>query len=191
MADNQLSSHRHDGDELQSSQPQSRRAHRPESTIVQSFSADLDSMFGLNSEVDDLQQTVERKKSTVSSSERELLELEARLRETEERLARVSNSRHASPSRAPPPPPPTSAPPPQPQQHPLAQRPTYPDSRPPTAPRPQSQRAPDTQTLMQGMPGALPPDNPPPEPPKYATSSGTANEYVMVERGGARERGYA
>nr|POE83322.1 hypothetical protein CFP56_69328 [Quercus suber] len=34
---------------------------------------------------------------------------------------------------------------------------------------------------MQGMPGALPPDNPPPEPPKYATSSGTSNEFRVRE----------
>ncbi|KAK3056890.1 hypothetical protein LTR09_001928 [Extremus antarcticus] len=165
---------------VQSSPGNGYKHSRVTSTVAQSFAADLDSMFGLSTGgpsggLETLSQTVEEKKEKVSSGQTELEQLEARLRETEQRLARVS--RNSSPSRpgagrtvsgnatgvA------------QPQEHPFAQRPTYPDDRPPTgASRPQAARE-DTQQLMQGMPGAMP-----------QTPTGQANgrdDYVMVDKG--------
>ncbi|KAK4634083.1 hypothetical protein CLAFUW4_01413 [Fulvia fulva] len=166
--------------------PTQRFNTRPESTIAQNFASDLDAMFGLDSGgVDDLSRTVEEKKQTVTTGEQQLQELEAKLRETEERLARVS--RHNSPSRhalptanadndqagdgAPRP-------------SPLAQKPTYPADRPPTAgDRPQSGRA-DTQTMMAGVPGAMPPHTPQP-------NGGSHDSYVMVDRSAAQaQRSY-
>lgn len=113
----------------------------------------------------------------MTSGHQELQELEARLRETEQRLARVS--RGNSPAR-----PANTAVPritSDKQQvsggatgtSPLAQKPTYPADRPPTGGRPQNVRE-DTQNLMAGMPGAMP------QTPgqQYSGSS----EYVMVDR---------
>ncbi|KAH0353293.1 hypothetical protein KCU83_g3308, partial [Aureobasidium melanogenum] len=67
---------------------------RPESIAARNFSDDLDSLFGLNSgtTLGNLSFTVQEKKRTVSTREEELAEIEARLRETEERLARAANS---------------------------------------------------------------------------------------------------
>ncbi|KAI7225042.1 hypothetical protein KC330_g9204, partial [Hortaea werneckii] len=60
-----------------------------ESTVVQSFSADLDSMFGLGEgpAFGQLAQDVQQKQQTVTSASSELEKLEAKLRETEQRLA--------------------------------------------------------------------------------------------------------
>lgn len=104
----------------------------------------------------------------MSSGERELQELEARLREAEQRLARVSSD--SSPSRAvgsgsenrqaagdaarP---------------HPLAQRPSYPADRPPT-----SDQRDTAQPMMTGMPAA-------------SQQLNGSTEYVMVDR---TQRGY-
>lgn len=178
-----------------------------QSTIVQSFSADLDSMFGLGSGepsvgVDHLEQTVEekyvrlyarpkalcltaRRKQVVTSASTELQKLEAKLRETEQRLAQVA--RGSSPQRQANTGAPRSYPEKQqamsgaPGPSPLAQKPTYPADRPPTGSRPQATRE-DTRTLMAGMPGAMP------ETPRQYSGS---NDYVMVDRSSGRsERGY-
>ncbi|KAI5369587.1 hypothetical protein Slin15195_G004620 [Septoria linicola] len=156
---------------------QPRRA-RPESTIAQSFAADLDSMFGLG-EMDTLSRTIEEKKSTVSTGQLQLQELEARLRETEQRLAKVS--RQNSPARRAEIGAPNTAtddnqtadnaarP------SPLAQKPIYPADRPPTADRPPSTRA-DAKNIVSNVPQQ-----------QYNGS----NEYVMVDRsGGQAQRGY-
>lgn len=155
------------------------------STVAQNFAADLDSMFGLNtSSVATLSQNVEEKyampmtdydstlianrKANVTSGQSELEQLEAKLRETEQRLAKVS--RQNSPSRQAE----TGAA--QKQPSPLAQNPTYPDDRPPTGGRPQSKRD-DADTKVQGMPGAMP------------ETQGQVNgrdDYVMVENRSGR-----
>lgn len=120
----------------------------------------------------------------MSSGEQQLQELEAKLRETEERLARVS--RQSSPSRQANTAVPRTHPDSKPatdgavKTSPLAQKPTYPADRPATAERPTTERA-DTQTLMSNMPGALP------GTPQHNGSS----EYVMVDRSAAQaQRGY-
>lgn len=127
------------------------------------------------------------RKQTVTTGEQQLQELEAKLRETEERLARVS--RQNSPSRQVN----TAVP----RTHseskqatdgaakpsPLAQKPIYPADRAPTAgERPPTERA-DTQEMMRNIPGALP------ETPQ--SQYGGSNEYVMVDRNaGQAQRGY-
>ncbi|CAD0111426.1 unnamed protein product [Aureobasidium uvarum] len=67
---------------------------RPESIAARNFSDDLDSLFGLNSgtTLGNLSFTVQEKSRTVSTREEELAAIEARLRETEERLARAAHS---------------------------------------------------------------------------------------------------
>lgn len=115
----------------------------------------------------------------MTSGQTELEQLEARLRETEQRLAKVS--RHNSPSRSGNTGATTESPrdaSQQQQTHPFAQRPTFPDDRPPTgASRPQVDRE-DTQQLMQGMPGAMP------QTPKERTNG--REDYIMVDKGGSR-----
>ena len=120
------------------------------------------------------------RKANVTSGQSELEKLEAKLRETEQRLARVS--RGNSPARqADSGAPlkdnvPTTAPT-QRREHPFAQRPTYPDDRPPTGGnRPQTQRE-TTQEMMANMPGAMP------EEPEQV---GGREDYVMVDNGRGR-----
>jgi len=84
---------------------------QPESNVADSFTQDLDSMFGLSntapstttndnsaesSNIGGLTETVEEKKRTVDSQNEELAAIESRLRATEERLARASRSFPAS-----------------------------------------------------------------------------------------------
>ena len=120
----------------------------------------------------------------MTTGQSELEQLEARLRETEQRLARVS--RQNSPSR--------------PQQatsgataadknntaalrgdgeqrqpHPLAQKPTFPADRPPTGKRQ------DTQQMMKDMPGAMPGT-----PGAGTPGAGRGEDYVMVDEGRQR-----
>ena len=111
------------------------------------------------------------RKANVSSGQSELEELEARLRATEQRLAKVS--RQNSPSREAQAGADTAASNEPAQQYtsPLAHRPMYPDDRPPTAPRPQTGRE-NTQEKMSKMPGAMP------ETPREVSSR---DDYVMVE----------
>ncbi|KAF2768209.1 hypothetical protein EJ03DRAFT_328573, partial [Teratosphaeria nubilosa] len=148
------------------------RHPRPSSTIVQSFSADLDSMFGLGGPVNvgQLEQTVEEKKQGLSDADRQLQELEAKLRETEQRLAQVS--RGNSPARQTDAGAVRSAPPiPQQSGHsqastsPLAQRPVFPADRPPTG------REDTAQNFGSHMAGGMP-----------GTPRAASNDYVMVDQ---------
>ncbi|KAK5175019.1 uncharacterized protein LTR77_000155 [Saxophila tyrrhenica] len=163
---------------------------RVTSTVAQSFADDLDSMFGLgmggssvrttegaapaaegsgNGEgLNTLSETVEAKKEKVTSGQTELEKLEARLRETEQRLAKVS--RQNSPSR--PANGGAASDGSDKQAHPFARRPTYPDDRPPTgaSSRPTAERE-NTTEMMKGMPGGMP-----------QTPSGR-DDYVMVDKG--------
>lgn len=169
---------------------------RPESSIAQSFAADLDSMFGLStgevparsnldtsSSHDEIAQALNEKKQTLSSKAAELEELEARLKATEERLAK---SRNASPARINHQQANVGAPittalqqptvPVQKAGHPLAQQPSYPPDRPPT------QRE-NTQAMMSGMPGHLPAT-----PQEYGHGR---DEYVVVDSNASAGYGQA
>ncbi|KAL8736402.1 MAG: hypothetical protein Q9166_000194 [cf. Caloplaca sp. 2 TL-2023] len=55
-------------------------------SIARTFSTDLDAVFSMDTNLDGLVQSVEQKKQAVSSQSQELEALEARLRETEEKL---------------------------------------------------------------------------------------------------------
>ncbi|KAF7594065.1 hypothetical protein BBP40_010202 [Aspergillus hancockii] len=59
---------------------------RPQSTMAQAFSTTLDSVFSLDSDVHQLSQTVDERKFQMMIQNRELEELQARIRATEERL---------------------------------------------------------------------------------------------------------
>ncbi|ODM16098.1 hypothetical protein SI65_08532 [Aspergillus cristatus] len=59
---------------------------RPTSTMAQAFSASLDSAFSLDSDVTQLSQTIDQKKQRMIIQNRELEELQQRIREAEERL---------------------------------------------------------------------------------------------------------
>lgn len=125
------------------------------------------------------------RKQALNSKDAELQALEAKLKEAEERLAKVS--RNASPARG------TTVPVPQantgaarnpPSEipaekaaHPLAQKPGYPPDRPPT------QRE-NTQAMMSGMPGYMAPEMEPRSAGQ--TGSGGSSEYVMVDSEGRR-----
>ncbi|KAF2199629.1 hypothetical protein GQ43DRAFT_111086 [Delitschia confertaspora ATCC 74209] len=65
---------------------------RPQSTLAQNFSAALDDLFQINGGLDALSKNVHRRKQTVTIQTSELEQLEARLRETEERLKLVKSS---------------------------------------------------------------------------------------------------
>ncbi|KAK3072408.1 hypothetical protein LTR53_006860 [Teratosphaeriaceae sp. CCFEE 6253] len=144
-------------------------------------------MFGLDSGgtgaagVDHLEQTLGEKKQNVSSRHQQLQEIEARLRETEQRLARAS--RGSSPARqADTGASTTSAVSQQavPEQAQTAA--TVSSLGPSAAVRPTAGGRVDTQTLMSGMPGAMPST-----PGQYSESS----DYVMVDPKSDRtERGY-
>ncbi|KAI6863584.1 hypothetical protein KC343_g3516 [Hortaea werneckii] len=185
---------------------QNNSSMRPdESTVVQSFSADLDSMFGLGEgpAFGQLAQDVQQKQQTVTSASSELEKLEAKLRETEQRLAAATggtsssgrtpapntgtprssqppNPRQATSGAAAAPPAPSGPPPPPPphQQQQQQQTPPYATERPTPGSRPQAPRE-DTQTLMSHVPGGLP------ETPRREYT-GSSNEYVMVDRGASR-----
>lgn len=121
---------------------------------------------------------MESRKQNVTSGQSELEKLEAKLRETEQRLAKVSrqnspsrqadtgaykeNARITEPSERP--------------AHPLSQRPIYPEERPPTAARPQPGRE-NTEQMMAGMPGGM---------PRTPDQMNGRDDYVMVDNGGAR-----
>ncbi|KAF3480489.1 uncharacterized protein GIQ15_05836 [Arthroderma uncinatum] len=59
---------------------------RPQSTMARSLAAALDNAFMLDSEVDSLTNSIQHKQQLVSMHSRELEALEARIRETENRL---------------------------------------------------------------------------------------------------------
>ncbi|TKA32918.1 hypothetical protein B0A50_01144 [Salinomyces thailandicus] len=161
---------------------------RPESTLVQNFSADLDSMFGLGEgpAVGQLAENVQQKQQTVTTASTELEKLEAKLRETEQRLAQArgdSPSRAQANSGAPRSSSNSAEPTTNTTNHagasqtPAQHQQTHAADWPPAGGRPQPSRE-DTKTLMAGMPGALP------ETPRREYSG--SNEYVMVDRGAGR-----
>ncbi|KAJ5973068.1 uncharacterized protein N7479_002986 [Penicillium vulpinum] len=59
---------------------------RPQSTMAQAFSSALDSAFMLDSDVNNLSQTIDQKKQQVLIQSRELEELQNRIREAERLL---------------------------------------------------------------------------------------------------------
>ncbi|CAP86799.1 Pc20g14700 [Penicillium rubens Wisconsin 54-1255] len=59
---------------------------RPQSTMAQAFSSALDSAFMLDSDVNNLSQTIDQKKQQMLIQNRELEELQNRIREAERRL---------------------------------------------------------------------------------------------------------
>ncbi|EMC95054.1 hypothetical protein BAUCODRAFT_25176 [Baudoinia panamericana UAMH 10762] len=132
-------------------------------------------MFGLSSTsaVGQLEQTVEAKKQTVTSSTQQLQELEARLRETEQRLAQVygGSSPLKQPGVA------SSVPGRLQAQQASSGAAAASSAEPSAARRPQNARE-DTQTMIAGMPGALPQT-----PRGYSSGS---QEYVMVDRNAPR-----
>ncbi|RAO66793.1 uncharacterized protein BHQ10_002805 [Talaromyces amestolkiae] len=69
---------------------------RPQSTMAQAFSLALDSAFMLDNEVNDLTQSIELKKQRMTIQTRELEALQARIRETEERLQREQAAKEAA-----------------------------------------------------------------------------------------------
>ena len=121
------------------------------------------------------------RKANVTSGQSELEKLEAKLRETEQRLAKVSRgnspARQADSGAINRENVPIAGSSTQRQEHPFAQRPTYPDDRPPTgASRPQTQRE-TTQEMMANMPGAM---------PQEPEQSNGRDDYVMVDDGRGR-----
>ncbi|KAL2160759.1 hypothetical protein VTH06DRAFT_956 [Thermothelomyces fergusii] len=126
---------------------------RPQSTIAQMFSQELQDIFRIDNSVADLDEQVNRRKQQISNQTSELEALEARIREMEARLRGV----RASAANVPPPPPPPEkdrqdrAQDRQPQhqhqhQHQQQQQQTYSGSRPGTAHKGQP-----------AVPGGLPP----------------------------------
>ncbi|KAL5362589.1 hypothetical protein BJX96DRAFT_154202 [Aspergillus floccosus] len=74
---------------------------RPQSTMAQAFSSTLDSVFALDSEVDNLSQTIDQKRFQMLIKNRELEELQAKIRAAEERLkAQQGSTSSGSGSRA-------------------------------------------------------------------------------------------
>ncbi|OJK00849.1 uncharacterized protein BO95DRAFT_446491 [Aspergillus brunneoviolaceus CBS 621.78] len=59
---------------------------RPQSTMAQAFSTALDSAFSLDTDVNHLSQTIDQKKLQMMIQTRELEQLQAKIREAEERL---------------------------------------------------------------------------------------------------------
>ncbi|KKK14221.1 hypothetical protein P175DRAFT_0510751 [Aspergillus ochraceoroseus IBT 24754] len=59
---------------------------RPQSTMAQAFSTALDSAFSLDSDVDYLSQTIDQKKFQMIIQNRELEELQVKIRDAEKRL---------------------------------------------------------------------------------------------------------
>ncbi|KAG5976213.1 hypothetical protein E4U55_007433 [Claviceps digitariae] len=84
---------------------------RPLSTVARSFSKELVDIFRIENSVSDLDQKVNQRRENVGKTTQELADLEARLREMEQRLNRNMGivqpaARHQAPN-GPPPPPPT------------------------------------------------------------------------------------
>lgn len=87
---------------------------RPLSTVARSFSQELVDIFRIDNSVSDLDQQVNERRENVGKTTQELAELEARIRDMEERLHR--NKGEKQPARrpqapgGPPPPPPKDEP---------------------------------------------------------------------------------
>ncbi|KAF2479138.1 hypothetical protein BDY17DRAFT_305039 [Neohortaea acidophila] len=145
-----------------------------DSSVVQNFATDLDSMFGLSHGIATLSQTVEEKKASVSSGQSELEALEARLRETEDRLRKVS--RGSSPARQADAGAATSTTAAK-QTSPLTHRPAYPDGRPPSASKRQQAGANRADSIVDDM-----------RETAQAHAYNGRDEYVMVDRGYGQSR---
>lgn len=65
---------------------------RPQSTIAQNFMSELDDLFKIDGGLDLLDKNVHQKKQAVTDHTQQLEALEARLKETEERLKEVQTS---------------------------------------------------------------------------------------------------
>ncbi|KAJ4297948.1 hypothetical protein N0V90_005847 [Kalmusia sp. IMI 367209] len=65
---------------------------RPQSTVALNFMSELDDLFRLDGGIDMLDKTVHQKKQAVTTHTQELEALEAKLRETEERLQQARSS---------------------------------------------------------------------------------------------------
>lgn len=65
---------------------------RPQSTVARNFMSELDDLFRLDGGIDDLDKNVHQKKQAVTTHAQELEALEAKLRETEERLKLAKSS---------------------------------------------------------------------------------------------------
>lgn len=124
----------------------------------------------------------------MTSTQQQLEELEAKLRETEHRLAQVS--RGNSPARQANTGVPRTSPDKQSQSvpgaaaitSPLANKPTFPADRPPTADsRPQNTREDTANAMVAGMPGGMP------QTPSRGYSG--SSEYVMVDRNNGEREG--
>ncbi|KAF2256863.1 hypothetical protein BU26DRAFT_513621 [Trematosphaeria pertusa] len=66
--------------------------NRPHSTVARNFMSELDDLFRLDGGIDVLDKNVHQKKQAVSHHAQELEALEAKLRETEERLKQAKTS---------------------------------------------------------------------------------------------------
>jgi len=69
---------------------------RPQSILARDFSAALDDLFKLNG-IGALEESVEQKKDEVQSQKYQLEDLDAKLRETDEKLKRLEANRHEHP----------------------------------------------------------------------------------------------
>ncbi|KAK2589390.1 hypothetical protein QQS21_012934 [Conoideocrella luteorostrata] len=82
---------------------------RPLSTVARSFSQELMDIFRIDNSVSDLDQQLNQRRENVGKTTQELADLEARIREMEERLNRSKGARPVQrppvPSGPPPPPP--------------------------------------------------------------------------------------
>ncbi|POR31727.1 Uncharacterized protein TPAR_08045, partial [Tolypocladium paradoxum] len=66
---------------------------RPQSTIARSFSQELMDIFRIENSLTDLDQQVDTRRQNVGKTNQELADIEARIREMEERLRRSQHSR--------------------------------------------------------------------------------------------------
>ncbi|KAF2639386.1 hypothetical protein P280DRAFT_403231 [Massarina eburnea CBS 473.64] len=66
--------------------------NRPQSTVARNFMSELDDLFRLDDNINDLDKTVAAKKQAVTTHSQELEALEAKLRATEERLKLAKTS---------------------------------------------------------------------------------------------------
>ncbi|KAG5926604.1 hypothetical protein E4U53_003046 [Claviceps sorghi] len=84
---------------------------RPLSTVARSFSQELVDIFRIENSVSDLDEKVNQRRENVGKTTQELAELEARIREMEQRLNRnmgiAQPAAHPQEPNGPPPPPPT------------------------------------------------------------------------------------
>ncbi|KAG6016537.1 hypothetical protein E4U43_003576 [Claviceps pusilla] len=84
---------------------------RPLSTVARSFSQELGDIFRIENSVSDLDQKVNQRREKVGKTTQELAELEARIREMEQRLNRnlglAQPAAHPQAANVAPPPPPT------------------------------------------------------------------------------------